>query len=417
MVTHSSRATRLSPRLLSNYNKQHSMDIVKKVEQESVRQLAVREQMSAKSSWLGYGLQAAVLWQKFPSVWVGLWLASVAAFEGLNWLLARWMLQGPVENRQRWHARLPVTLACAGASWSCLVFVPGATNGLELVLFNLLVLAVVAIISVHNLSLSPRALLAFSAGMCMPVAIYFLWGAGASPMIGLATCALCLMVQLYGRMTRKLVVGSMTARLTQERTAKQLALRNAELAKAIETIQELADTDPLTHCLNRRAGLERIEAEQIRAQRQQVPFGVILIDVDFFKHVNDAHGHATGDLVLVNLADVIRSVLRARVDSLVRWGGEEFLCVLSASDEAALLAKAHVLRAAIAAKPMGVPGAPLSVTASLGVAAYRTGESVDTMVDHADQALYRAKHDGRNRVACYSAQAQRNLDATQQTCG
>ncbi len=376
------------------------MEITKRVEQESIRQIAVREQMSVLTSWLGYGLQGAVLWSRHPSAWVIGWMAALACLEGLNGMVAHQVLRADSAGmRLKWHARLPFTLACAGSLWGCLIFLPGAASGLEQIFFNLLVLAVVAIISVHNLCLYPRALLAFSCGLGVPVAMYFVGGDGQSNMIAVAALMLCLLVQIYGRLTRKLIVYGTTARFTQEVTAQQLERRNGELATALETIRELANTDSLTRCLNRRAGLACMEAEQVRAQRQQLPFGVIMVDVDFFKRVNDVHGHAAGDAVLIELADTLRCALRSHVDSVIRWGGEEFLCVLSASDEAGLRTCAETLRVAIAARPMGGPELQLAITASLGVAAFRTGDSVAQLVDRADQALYRAKRDGRNQVA------------------
>lgn len=297
------------------------MEIAKKVEEETVRHVAVREQMSAQTSWIGYGLQGLAVWHYAPSVWVLVWVAAVAFFESLNWVVARRVLRDPMGSGHVWHQRLPFTLLASGAAWGCLVLVPGAVSAADLKLINLLAIAVVSVFSVHNLCLCWRSLLAFSGGLIAPSIIFYLWGNGQSLTIGIGAIVLLVMLQIYARSTRHLIVDGMVARFSHEVTAQQLELRNGELAAALVTIRELANTDPMTQCLNRRAGMEHLGAEQTRAERNQVPFGVILIDVDFFKKVNDTHGHAAGDAVLVSLSAVIRGELRGQVDRLVRWGG------------------------------------------------------------------------------------------------
>lgn len=376
------------------------MEITKKVEAETVRHIALREQLSAKTSWFGYGLQGLVVWIHAPSYWVLVWVATAAFFEGVNLVVARKVLQDPIGSGRAWLQRLPLTLFISALAWGSLVFVPGAVSGADIMMINLLALAVVAIFSVHNLCLYPRALLAFSAGLGLPVVMYYLSGAGNSLMLGLGAIALVLMIQLYGHSTRQLIVDGMVARFSQEVTAQQLEQRNTELAQALEAIRELANTDPMTHCLNRRAGLECMGSEKARFERHGVPFGIILIDVDHFKQVNDTYGHTVGDAVLITFSERLRAGLRSKVDHLVRWGGEEFLCVVTACDQASLIAKAESLRAAVAASPLGQPLEELPITASMGVAVYRAGDSIDITVDRADKALYRAKHNGRNRVEC-----------------
>ena len=131
---------------------------------------------------------------------------------------------------------------------------------------------------------------------------------------------------------------------------------------------------------------------------------MILLDLDHFKRINDTYGHGVGDAVLVAMADRLRAHVRPS-DSLARWGGEEFLCVMAHVDDASLLAKAEDLRRALAEAPLVQEPKALTVTASIGVAMFAPGQTIDETIDRADQALYQAKHGGRNRVCVlHSAQ-------------
>ena len=160
-----------------------------------------------------------------------------------------------------------------------------------------------------------------------------------------------------------------------------------------------ARTDALTGLDNRRAMQERGRAEVKRAKRTGTPVAVILCDIDHFKSINDQYGHEAGDITLIQAAGVLRAALRES-DALGRWGGEEFMAVLPGTDARGASHVAERMRAAIADTKFG--GLAGSATISLGVA---TSELVDDpllewdlLMKEADQRLYRAKHDGRNRV-------------------
>ena len=132
------------------------------------------------------------------------------------------------------------------------------------------------------------------------------------------------------------------------------------------------------------------------AQQAGSPLGVIMIDLDKFKQVNDVHGHAAGDLVLIAASERVQNVLDES-DAVGRYGGEEFLIVAPKAPED-LAALAERVRAAIAAEPVPSGAALLTVTASLGYASYCPKVDAETLLRAADEALYRAKHQGRNRV-------------------
>jgi len=169
--------------------------------------------------------------------------------------------------------------------------------------------------------------------------------------------------------------------------------------KALEReLTRLATTDPLTSAANRRHFLSQAEQEMERAGRYGRQLGVVMIDIDHFKAVNDGHGHAAGDAVLVAVAAACRSLLRD-VDCLGRIGGEEFALLLPETSLVGASEVAERLRQAIAATQVTVGHHVLHVTASLGAAERRDDDAgFDALLARADAALYRAKASGRDRV-------------------
>lgn len=157
---------------------------------------------------------------------------------------------------------------------------------------------------------------------------------------------------------------------------------------------EQAIVDPLTGVFNRRH-MERLLSDAIeRKHRNSAPASLLLIDIDRFKLINDQFGHAKGDSVLKGIVAVVGKRSR-KVDSLFRVGGEEFILLLPDAQEAAAIAVAEQLRASVADAPL-LDGR--QVTVSIGVSELRPGESSDSWMKHADDALYAAKNAGRNRV-------------------
>ena len=179
----------------------------------------------------------------------------------------------------------------------------------------------------------------------------------------------------------------------------QVALSWARGRRLRERLRVEAERDPLTGLLNRRslhAQASRMLAEA-RTKRQKA--ALLLLDLDHFKAINDEHGHAVGDAVLRDVAEVLTREIR-RDDLACRWGGEEMLALLRDCDLRHAEERAAKLRAEIsAARPGGVPG--LHVTASIGVAAFpEHGAGLEELTKRADQALYNAKRFGRDRVVC-----------------
>lgn len=162
-------------------------------------------------------------------------------------------------------------------------------------------------------------------------------------------------------------------------------------------LEELSRTDKLTNTLNRHGFEQDIRPLIKIVERYREPISLILLDLDNFKHINDTYGHATGDEVLKAVAATILEMQR-HSDIVCRWGGEEFILVLPRTDADEAMPVAERLRQAIANRPIPAQDTELKVTASLGLASWETSDTLDDLIARADEALYRAKTGGKNRV-------------------
>ena len=179
---------------------------------------------------------------------------------------------------------------------------------------------------------------------------------------------------------------------------KKFYKRSAELNEANKRIEQLAELDELTGSFNRRCIMRMLDDEIARVQRLKTPFSIALIDLDWFKRINDAYGHPTGDEVLRTFAITVFANIR-NIDRFGRYGGEEFLLLLPDTpdnDAARILDR---LRAIIADLDWSAFSPGMRVTISAGIATLKPNESPDTFLARADNALYTAKARGRNRIA------------------
>ncbi|MEE9403120.1 MAG: diguanylate cyclase [Desulfobacteria bacterium] len=167
-------------------------------------------------------------------------------------------------------------------------------------------------------------------------------------------------------------------------------------------LQEMANRDGLTGLYNHRYFHEQLSQDFLRAKRYHENLSCILFDIDFFKKFNDTYGHQTGDVVLKALATVIQRATRES-DLAARYGGEEFAIVLYYTDGAAAYQAAERLRTMVESHEVQDNGNVLRVTISLGVATFPHEKIHDSkeLIEHADQALYKAKDNGRNRVEAF----------------
>ncbi len=169
-----------------------------------------------------------------------------------------------------------------------------------------------------------------------------------------------------------------------------------------DQIRNMALTDPLTGVFNRRALENALEREYAGAKRHGEPISLIMADLDHFKKINDTYGHQAGDAVLVHTANVFNKALRAG-DVLARYGGEEFVAVLHGADVSMALSVAERLRSACKATPLVFQGRTISLTSSFGVAGCNEhADGYEDLLRKADNALYTAKEEGRDRVVSFT---------------
>lgn len=196
--------------------------------------------------------------------------------------------------------------------------------------------------------------------------------------------------------TKPFDAGELVARVKVQLKIKAL---QDELKKSNELLKELSNTDPLTHLNNRRYLTKALNSELLRAERTGDCLSLIILDIDNFKKINDTYGHQNGDKVLSTLAEVTQTHLRC-YDIAVRYGGEEFVLVLPGTSLTGGEEVAERLRQEVEAMSFMPPLDKLSVTISLGVALFPSPlvDDMESLIRQADEALYRAKQKGRNRV-------------------
>lgn len=188
----------------------------------------------------------------------------------------------------------------------------------------------------------------------------------------------------------------------------RIGLQSKELSQALNTLQHMATQDSLTGLLNRRVMVDLVETELKLVERHGHPMTVALVDLDHFKSINDRFGHQAGDAVLIGFANLAQTQLR-QVDKVARWGGEEFLIMLPQVKASEAFTALERLRLSMGSQSF--PGHPgVNATFSAGLAQARQGESLEHLIERADQALYEAKHGGRNRSRLAPAESNAEAD-------
>lgn len=180
-----------------------------------------------------------------------------------------------------------------------------------------------------------------------------------------------------------------------------MALYSNKLISIQEQLHELATTDPLTSLLNRRAFAHRYERESARYDRTNQPVSLLLIDLDYFKLINDRYGHAGGDEALKALANHLKTTCRFGTDDVARWGGEEFAVLLSDTGHQSAIRVAERLRRQIETLNIPFDGHSIHLEASIGVIVCRKREPLEQAMQRADLCLRQSKTQGRNRITVF----------------
>jgi diguanylate cyclase (GGDEF)-like protein len=218
----------------------------------------------------------------------------------------------------------------------------------------------------------------------------------------IGSAAFFVLLAMYIRQVRRRAIEKEAARKAAQAAREQLEEKHRELEALSENLKTMSISDPLTGCYNRRYFQEVSPKMVGAAQRHRRSISILMLDIDFFKKINDSHGHLAGDAVLKEIAQACRSALR-EPDFLVRFGGEEFVAILpdTATGEALLVAER--LRNAIEHLQVRFGERELRVTVSIGLSEFAASEvSLEKAFARADIALYEAKRSGRNRVVAYA---------------
>ncbi|MCS7279173.1 MAG: GGDEF domain-containing protein [Thermodesulfobacteriaceae bacterium] len=178
---------------------------------------------------------------------------------------------------------------------------------------------------------------------------------------------------------------------------RELAKKNVQLSEALKTIKKINNTDPLTGILNRRAFLKILKREISLAKRHNLPLSLVMIDIDYFKKINDTYGHETGDYVLKSITKVIKKSIRQE-DLFARLGGEEFVLLLPHTNMEAAYKMSERLRQTIEKRQF--KRIREKITASFGITEFSPLDNFKLFLKRADEALYEAKKRGRNCCIC-----------------
>lgn len=210
----------------------------------------------------------------------------------------------------------------------------------------------------------------------------------------LALLSVVVLVVVVDQVTSKYINASYERILSTEKALRE---EKQKVERAYSLMKELAERDELTGLRNRRSGMNRLQIESARAKRSGSPFCVAIGDIDFFKSFNDAYGHDTGDKVLERVAATMEGGLRLE-DMAARWGGEEFLVLLSGDGLRAAAEALDRIRLAVSSQYIEAKGASLRVSVTFGVAEYVACERPEDLIARADAAMYKGKAAGRDVV-------------------
>lgn len=199
---------------------------------------------------------------------------------------------------------------------------------------------------------------------------------------------------------KKVIIGTHVDITEQKNTAALLLKRNEELEILLKQIKELSITDPLTSLFNRRKILEELEGAQQAQKWNNNSYSITIIDLDFFKRVNDTYGHSVGDETLKMFASFIQQNVRGQ-DIVGRWGGEEFFIIFPDTIDVQAFDVLLRLQKNFAKKPLCIKNHSIRITFSAGISSSAVDTSVDEMIKQADQALYKAKELGRDLIVKY----------------
>lgn len=411
----------LSPRgcgVFRNLDRWVPMENKYEIDRALLRDIFRRSGMAVALS-VPVALLIALLHEKDSAIasivaWSG-WMLAVQIF---RLVLARIYLSNETSQRStRFWVSLQVFCAvAAGTGWGSCLFILDTGRNDFLFLFKFLALAAILGTALNSLCAYFKVYASFVLSTALMICAYLLIRSDfletayrLSLIVGTGVYTIYLL--LVGWHVRKLtwryfqhrsereeVLSELNAAHETEKTLrKQLEDESEKLVQMNLKLQDLASLDGLTGVANRRSLSERIDYEIRAACRHHSDFSIILLDIDYFKRINDTYGHQIGDQVLIGLARSFKNQLRD-IDTFGRWGGEEFLCLLPQIDLEGAMICAERLCKALENERLVASLPDFVVTASFGVAVYQSQDTANSLLDRGDVMLYAAKDSGRNCV-------------------
>jgi diguanylate cyclase (GGDEF)-like protein len=369
---------------------------------------------SMTANLLGVGMTLAVLWPYFDSSLLLLWGFGLLALLLLRSLHMSVALADRrfVTRPQRVFWALVLGSALTGAVWSGTYIYVSSVLPLNLQYLLLLVIVVIASISLAVMVVVREYFLAFVFTALWPIAWWLLahyWQQSQNLVLGLLLLALSALLVAASNGINATFERMLSLAWQQETMARELGQitnslrqRNRQLQEARRQLTDLANVDELTRLGNRRLVNQVLDDELRRARRAGTSIAVVLIDVDFFKAYNDTYGHPAGDEVLRRLGDVMRRGSARAGEVVARFGGEEFIAVLPGATVEDAIRVAQRLQRLTGDEniPHAASDVADRITLSQGIAALIPDGDTDvhTLIGRADEALYRAKRGGRNRI-------------------
>lgn len=302
-----------------------------------------------------------------------------------------------------------------GAAWGSVCFFLIPQGGLTLnQLLALTILAVTVAYSASIMSASRTGMLTFVTPILLCLLVYFAmdldqfkWWFSGALMLGASSVIFAQLnhrhslEQINNQLQSKRYIDELTKlQLSVKQANMELVIKNENLKIAQERLEMMATNDELTKVYNRRYAMAYLETMFAELKRHPTHFVAVLADIDYFKSINDRFGHPAGDEVLRRFSSLIKQQLR-EVDTIARFGGEEFLILLPKTKE--LEAKYIIQRLCetIAEQHFEFDGQTIKVTSSFGLAYYKQGDVIEKLIERADMALYHAKNSGRNNVKTF----------------
>jgi len=292
--------------------------------------------------------------------------------------------------------------AAAGVLWGIAVWVLFPVGGPEERAILVMLMAGLTSGSVAFFSSSPAASVGFFLPLMASLFIQAVrFDEAAQPILPAAIGVFLLCALLFTKTSWQQFVETVQVLVERDRALDEAKASSIQLELALSRMQDLAMVDELTGLKNRRAFFDDADPSVAACRRRGQPVAIALLDLDHFKGVNDTHGHAVGDHVLREVAQRIVDTLREE-QIVGRIGGEEFVVLLPDTTPSQALVAIERVRRAVGERPVQVPDGPkVSVTLSGGISPLGEKELVETAIDHADKAMYRAKGLGRDRVEVF----------------